>query len=112
MSTQMQILAIGPHTPALAEHYEYPADHYAHIAPGKQIATTIGEEIVTLQSATEIADLLGADLGDPGTWIISSDAELPDENPTVLPDRAYNALRAPYTSMRDAGFRFLLLVDR
>ena len=112
MSTQMTILAIGPHTPALATRYEYPADWYADTPAGKQIATMIGEEVTTLTATLAVCEALGAKADDPASWVVKPDADLPPEAPAGMSERAYGALLDDFRAFKQAGFRFLLRIDR
>lgn len=71
MSTNATILAIGPYSKAIAEHLEYPASWYENMKPGQPVVTEFGQDdMVTRDSARQIASALGVTLDDPATWEI------------------------------------------
>ena len=115
MSIEAHVIAIGPHDQDLAKHYEYAKSAYEHVPRGTEIVTQISQSFETANQCRELAELFGASLDDPASWVLDPSVDLSGHDSVLLESISaadFEELQAAHAALSEAGFRFFLRVDR
>ena len=111
MSLDAHVIAVGPHSPELAHHYEYAPANYDSVPRGQMICTQIGVEAHCRTLAEELCEVLGCSAESPRSWTLDpariDQAALADR----LDQNELDGLLQAIRDLSNAGFTFFLRVD-